>query len=228
MTGAYGKVFLTGWVVLAVLLCCAPPASASARPSAVVTPPRYAAPVRYAAPMRYATPMRYETPPWPVPAAGPWRAPRYAAQPPHSTATGATGATGASGTTAAAAAPTHLVAEVNRHRAAAGCPPVRLREGLSRVAQAHSADMAARGRLSHAGTDGSSPGERVRAAGYHPGRTGETVAAGPDGAAAVVARWMDSPAHRAILLTCDYTDAGVGRATGADGPWWTLDLAAPR
>jgi uncharacterized protein YkwD len=121
-----------------------------------------------------------------------------------------------------------VISEVNQYRASAGCPAVRERASLNRAAEAHSADMAAHGRLTHVGTDGSGPGDRMRAAGYEPGHTGEVIAVGLAGATAVVREWMDSPAHRSILLTCRYTDAGAGAAAGPDGPWWTLDLAAPR
>jgi uncharacterized protein YkwD len=86
--------------------------------------------------------------------------------------------------------------------------------------------MARRHRLTHTGADGSTPGERMRAAGYRPDSVAETVTAGPAGARAAVDVWMRSSAHRAILLTCRYTHAGVGRATGPGGPWWTLDLAS--
>ncbi|MER7565296.1 CAP domain-containing protein [Streptomyces sp. NPDC097941] len=121
-----------------------------------------------------------------------------------------------------------VTAAVNRHRTEAGCPPVRPRASLTRAAQAHSTDMARHRRLTHTGTDGSSPADRMRAAGYRPGRTGEALTAGPATAGAAVAQWMASAPHRAIILTCGYTDAGVGITTGPGGPWWTLDLAARR
>jgi uncharacterized protein YkwD len=105
---------------------------------------------------------------------------------------------------------------------------VRLRASLTRAAQGHSADMAHRKHLGHAGTGGSSPGDRMRAAGYRPARWGEAVASGTDTGHATVTAWMGSPPHRAIILTCRFTDVGVGRAGGTGGPWWTLDLAAHR
>ncbi|MEU7422690.1 CAP domain-containing protein [Streptomyces sp. NPDC040750] len=119
-----------------------------------------------------------------------------------------------------------VAAEVNRRRERAGGAPVRLRRSLNRAAQTHSADMARHRRLTHVGPDGRRPTDRMRAAGYRPGATGEAVASGAASARAVVGQWMDSPPHRAILLTCRYTDAGVGVAHGPGGPWWTLDLAA--
>ncbi len=40
---------------------------------------------------------------------------------------------------------------------------------------------------------------------------------------------MDSPEHRANILTCSLTRVGVGLATGgAYGYYWTQDFATPR
>ncbi|MEU1115664.1 MULTISPECIES: CAP domain-containing protein [unclassified Streptomyces] len=122
----------------------------------------------------------------------------------------------------------HVVAEINRHRAGAGCAPVRLRASLSRSAREHSADMSDHERLTHLGTDGSRPLERMGEAGYRPRRAGEVIAAGPRTPEAAVRAWMRSPSHRAVVLSCPYTDAGVGVTRGSGGPWWTLDLAARR
>ncbi|MGW5616166.1 CAP domain-containing protein [Streptomyces sp. NPDC003877] len=159
-------------------------------------------------------PPYYQAPLWPLPAPGP--AP---VQPSRD------GAPYAPPQRSRDNAATEVVAAVNRHRVQAGCRPVRLRASLNRAAQGHSADMARRQHLTHTGGDGSSPAERMRAAGYRPGHTAENVAAGPRTPEAVVRTWIDSPEHRAILLTCRYTHAGVGVASGAGGPWWTLDLA---
>ncbi|MFJ4565786.1 CAP domain-containing protein [Streptomyces caelestis] len=118
-----------------------------------------------------------------------------------------------------------VVAVVNRHRAQAGCGPVRLWPALNRAARRHSADMARGQRLSHTGTDGSSPAARMRAAGYHPRLSAEIIVAGAGTPEAAVRRRMDSAPHRAIVLTCRYKHTGVGVAGGFGGPWWTLDLA---
>ncbi|OIK02959.1 hypothetical protein BIV25_00310 [Streptomyces sp. MUSC 14] len=119
-----------------------------------------------------------------------------------------------------------VVAGLNQLRAGAGCAAVRLRASLRRAAQGHSSDMAAHRHLTHTGTDGSAPQDRMRTAGYRPVATGEVIEVGPAGADAAVAEWMAGPPHRAILLTCRYTDAGVGRTDSPDGAWWTLDLAS--
>src|SRR5687767_2846426 len=49
---------------------------------------------------------------------------------------------------------------------------------LDAVAVAHARDMAARGGMRHAGTDGSTPGERATRAGYRWRVVGENVARG--------------------------------------------------
>ncbi|MFF7732525.1 CAP domain-containing protein [Streptomyces sp. NPDC007984] len=120
---------------------------------------------------------------------------------------------------------TGVVDAVNRQRARADCTPLRLRSALNRAAQRHSADMAREQRLTHTGSDGSSPAARMRDAGYHPGYIAENIAAGPGTPESVVRTWIDSPEHRDIILTCRYIHAGVGVANGRGGPWWTLDLA---
>lgn len=128
----------------------------------------------------------------------------------------------------AAGVVTDVLAGINRHRAAAGCRPVRAQAALNRSARAHSRDMAGHQRLQHSGANGSSPRERMRAHGFRAAYAGEAIARGADGAGSVVSLWMDSPSHHDLILTCRFTHAGVGRADGPDGPWWTLDLASKR
>jgi uncharacterized protein YkwD len=73
---------------------------------------------------------------------------------------------------------------------------------------------------------------RVRAAGYHRYRAlGENIAWGTGSAAspaAIVAAWMRSPPHRAIILTRDFREAGVGITPGAPqgggGATYVLDV----
>ncbi|MEU6387906.1 CAP domain-containing protein [Streptomyces sp. NPDC046939] len=121
-----------------------------------------------------------------------------------------------------------VLSGINRHRAAAGCRPVRAQAALSRSARAHSADMARHRRLQHPGTNGSSPRERMRAHGFRAAYAGEAIARGTASAASVVRLWMNSPSHHDLILTCRFTHAGVGRVDGPRGPWWTLDLASRR
>ena len=72
-----------------------------------------------------------------------------------------------------------------------------------RIAQAHSQDMADRDFFSHTGSDGRSPFQRMRDAGYSYRRAAENIAAGSTSPAEVVDMWMGSPGHRANILDCN-------------------------
>ncbi len=171
-----------------------------------------------------APPARYRASVWPMPEPGRWQ--QETSVPVSSGPSSGAGSRPQAG--GSGAADSRMIAAVNRRREEAGCSPVRLHAALDRAAQKHSAAMARSRRLTHTGADGSSPADRMRAAGYRVGSAGENVAAGSDTAEAAVAVWMRSAPHRDILLTCRYTHAGVGRAKGSGGPWWTLDLASGR
>lgn len=122
---------------------------------------------------------------------------------------------------------TALVAQlVNAERAKQGCAPLTVNAKLTQAAQAHSADMAAHANMSHTGSDGSSPGDRITAAGYAWSSYGENVAYGYSTPASVMAAWMNSPGHRANILNCSFKDIGVGLAQ--PGNYWTQDFGTPR
>lgn len=111
-----------------------------------------------------------------------------------------------------------------------GLPALRPHPELARAAQGHTGDQAARDRVTHSGADGTVVADRVERAGYAYATVGENVAGGYPSPEAVVAAWLDSPGHRAILLSPDARHAGVGYAFRADGRlhhFWTLVVAAP-
>lgn len=113
-----------------------------------------------------------------------------------------------------------------KHFAAA--PPLARSAVLDRVALAHAADMSARGRMEHAGGDGSMPAERASRAGYPWTRIAENVAAGQATPEDAVASWLASPAHCANLMDAAYTETGIGfAAAGAGGPYWAQVFGTP-
>ncbi|ONH56145.1 serine protease [Frankia sp. CcI49] len=115
-----------------------------------------------------------------------------------------------------------VVRLTNVERQAAGCGPLAVDASLSAAAQAHSADMAANNYFSHSGLDGTSPGDRARAAGFPSSYVGENIAAGSTTPAAAIALWMGSSGHRANILNCAYTHIGVGYAEGGSYRYyWT-------
>ncbi len=110
---------------------------------------------------------------------------------------------------------------VNTERRRARCPEVHLDERLRSAARGHSADMAKHNEMSHDGSDGSSPWDRARRAGYDAALS-ENVAVGYATAEAVMDGWMNSPGHRENILNCEARATGVGLAHSANGtPYWT-------
>jgi uncharacterized protein YkwD len=101
---------------------------------------------------------------------------------------------------------------------------------LTAAAQRHANDMLQNGLNRHIGSDGSSPQARITDAGYRAGYTGEIVYWGTGSNAnpgVALNLWMQSPAHRAIILNCAFTAAGF--ATAWDGNKMTAvgDFAGP-
>ncbi len=108
----------------------------------------------------------------------------------------------------------HLAA-VNTTRSDSGLPPLGLSDALTREAQAHACDMAARGYFSHTSPDGTSMDDRLRRARL-PGtcRGAENIARGQADIPAVMRSWMGSAGHRRNLLDGRLTQVGFGLGTG--------------
>jgi uncharacterized protein YkwD len=109
-------------------------------------------------------------------------------------------------------------------------PPLRWHAAMEAAATEHLHDVAARGLLSHDGSDGSTVGGRIRRHGYAWGAAGENLAAGHRSAAGTVQQWLRSPAHCRTLMQGNYRDmALVGREVPGSrhGAWWVLVLARP-
>lgn len=118
---------------------------------------------------------------------------------------------------------------INNQRANNGLPPLRVDSRLVQAARRHSQDMANNNFFSHYGSDGSSPFDRIRDAGYSFRTAGETIAGGYISPESAVNGWMNSPGHRAILLG-NYDDIGVGYVYKANSTYryyWTADFAIP-
>ncbi|MFD7768435.1 CAP domain-containing protein [Streptomyces sp. NPDC059787] len=134
--------------------------------------------------------------------------------------TAAPGPAGASGAVA------KVVELVNAERGKVGCSPVKVNATLTKAAQDHSKDMAASGSMSHTGSDGSSPGDRITRAGYSWSTYGENVAYGYSTPEQVMAGWMASPGHKENILNCAFKEIGVGLAQ--PGSYWTQDFGTAR
>jgi uncharacterized protein YkwD len=62
----------------------------------------------------------------------------------------------------------------------------------------------------HTGPDGSSPGGRLAAAGFTGRFAGEALAGGQATGQDVITMWLNSPPHRAIVLSASATHIGIG------------------
>lgn len=116
---------------------------------------------------------------------------------------------------------------VNMERCARGISPLALHPRLTKAAQRHSNDMAARNFVSHTGSDGTSPGLRMSQAGYNWQAWAENIAAGNSTAAATFNQWMASSGHRANLLSATYREMGLAFArnnASQYGMYWTQTL----
>ena len=121
-----------------------------------------------------------------------------------------------------------LVAAHNRERAEKKLPPLVAEPRLTEAARLHALDMATHETMSHDGSDGSKPAERVKKAGYVYVTTGENVAKGQPTVASVMTAWMDSPHHRDNILGDAYTEIGVARAFDEEGvPYWCVEFGRP-
>ena len=122
----------------------------------------------------------------------------------------------------ASGATARVVELVNDERSKAGCKPLTVNAKLTKAAQAHSKDMADHRNMSHTGSNGSSPDDRIKAAGYDWNSYGENVAYGYSTPESVMKGWMDSPGHKRNILDCSYKEIGVGLAQPGD--YWTQDF----
>ncbi len=117
------------------------------------------------------------------------------------------------------------------HQSFAPAPPLKPSAVLVSAAAAHARDMAEHAELTHAGSDGSRPAERITRAGYEWRASGENVAAGQRNADAVVAAWLQSPGHCANIMEPNFTEMGVAfvQVPGANpNIYWAQSFATPR
>ena len=120
-----------------------------------------------------------------------------------------------------------LCRAINKFRADNGRPPLKVSVALVRAAEWMSRDMAANDNFDHTDTRGRDVAARLAAFGYNKPTKGENIAGGEATAAATVAQWKRSPAHRANMLRSTFKVMGVGRAHDPSsmlGWYWTADF----
>ena len=119
---------------------------------------------------------------------------------------------------------------INAYRRKKGLAPLTLNARLTRAAMAHSRDLARYDRISHHGSDGSDPWDRVKRTGYRPRLAAENVGTGQANLQEVFKGWQDSPGHNANLLLKDATQMGIALVYDPKTEYrtfWTLVLGSP-
>ncbi|MDK3017889.1 divisome-associated lipoprotein DalA [Pseudodonghicola flavimaris] len=122
-----------------------------------------------------------------------------------------------------------MLDSVNALRQAAGAVPVTLNAQLTAAAATHSRDMSIQNRPWHFGSDGSSPIDRVRRAGYEGEMLGENISETYETELETLAAWMEQDGTRAVLLDKDAQDMGFAWFQESNGKiWWTLVMGSGR
>src|SRR6266536_4301386 len=117
-----------------------------------------------------------------------------------------------------------LLVEVNNLRRSHGLVPLRLSSKLSLAAHQHSTEMAARGYFSHSSADGSHFDRRIARVYPMGGRrywsVGENLLwSSPDvDAPGALQMWLNSPEHRANLLTARWREIGLSAVHTVSAP----------
>src|SRR4051794_2078122 len=157
---------------------------------------------------------------------------------PASAATVCASADGPTAQTSTVALANSTLCLVNQERTSRGLRPLKSNRRLAKAAGGHARDMVVRGYFSHDSANGATFVDRIRKAGYVPGRAlptlGEDLAWGSGTLGTpreIVSGWMHSPGHRANILDPKFREGGMGVAfgdpgAGANGMLYTLDFGS--
>lgn len=107
-----------------------------------------------------------------------------------------------------------IVSLANEARVENGLAELTTSSLLARAAQNKADDMLARQYFAHNTPDGQTPWTFIKAVGYSYTTAGENLAIDFTQAENVQAAWMNSPGHRANILNGNFTEIGIGIASG--------------
>ena len=119
---------------------------------------------------------------------------------------------------------------INDYRREKGLKPLKLDPLLTAAAKSHSRDLAKHDRISHYGSNGSSPWDRVAAAGYKARIAAENVGTGQATLAEVLKGWEAREGHNKNLLLADAEHMGIALVQDPKTEFktfWTLVVGAP-
>lgn len=119
-----------------------------------------------------------------------------------------------------------VVELVNVERQKAGLSALTLDSQMSNVARLKSKDMADKNYFAHQSPTYGSAGDMLSQFGIQWSAWGENIASGQRTPEAVVTAWMNSPGHRANIMSTNFSRIGVGYVTNSNGtPYWTQMFA---
>jgi uncharacterized protein YkwD len=121
-------------------------------------------------------------------------------------------------------------AEINQYRISRGLRPLVINASLTMAARRHAADLSSHDRISHRGSDGTDPWDRVRQTGYEAQLAAENVGTGQRSFGEVLQGWKASPGHNKNLLLPDATQMGVALVVNPESrhqTYWTLVMGRP-
>ena len=102
-----------------------------------------------------------------------------------------------------------VMALVNQDRTSDGLPALDLNPTLNLAAYAKAEDMISNHYFAHTSPEGVSPWYWFKTLGYNYAYAGENLAIGYKDANTLVNSWMNSPDHRANILSPNYQDMGL-------------------
>ncbi len=108
-------------------------------------------------------------------------------------------------------------------------PQITWDERIETAAQMHAEDMAASQNVSHTGSDGSNPGDRLLMEGYDWFTWGENILFGIQNGDDAVDALLDSASHCASIMNPGFQEVGAGSAPGSiqgfSSTFWTILFA---
>jgi uncharacterized protein YkwD len=119
---------------------------------------------------------------------------------------------------------------INAYREKKGLKALTLNAELTAAAKSHSRDLAKWDRISHYGSDGSNPWDRVKRTGFKARLAAENVGTGQIDFQEVLRGWETSPGHNKNLLLADATHMGIALVHDPKTEFksfWTLVIASP-
>lgn len=120
-----------------------------------------------------------------------------------------------------------MLDSVNTLRQAAGVPAVELDAQLNAAAATHSRDMSAQNRPWLFGSDGSSPLDRAKRAGFQGQVIGENISESYETELETLAAWMRQADTRSVVLDPKARHMGIAWFQEPAGKlWWTLSMGS--